>query len=484
MQVSGPMGTQQSMPFGTAMGGDGEQSRLLKEFDYIEEEYFVSGTAHVYGPTSDRPLESGETTAGLKPLSTLRRSDAPYKTRALVIRPRHSAEFSGVVHAVPFHNLNAHASVERHVVRRGDAWVGVEVCDGTRFGREEIPSGGVANLRRVDPDRYGDLYITGGAEADWGQLTPGALGRAFERLNFAQASPEMEVFIQELFRSYGQGPDIFFDVVEGLRTRRASVLPGFDVHRVYSSGASGGSQILSPLIEYHHDGRSLPDGRSLIDGYLILVGIVPKNRPRGAVLAVFQTEAEAIRQISDGGDLPEDTDDPSFRYYEVAGTGHKFSAVPPGDRDPSVIARVLPPGIQGLSARDESTEYEPYDKVNTPIVWALWDAMYRWVDEGLPMPRAPRITRDQNASDGVARDLHGNALGGLRTPWVDVPDATYVARISPGNPMAPGMKRFDPEQFISMYGTRDEYERRIRGRLDEMIRERWLLPQDAAVMFP
>ncbi len=29
------------------------------------------------------------------------------------------------------------------------------------------------------------------------------------------------------------------------------------------------------------------------------------------------------------------------------------------------------------------------------MVWALWDDMYHWVDEGLPMPRAPRITRDR-----------------------------------------------------------------------------------------
>ena len=57
----------------------------------------------------------------------------------------------------------------------------------------------------------------------------------------------------------------------------------------------------------------------LIDGYLILVGLVPKNRPRGAVLAMFQTEAEAIRQISDGGDPPVDTDAPRFRYYELPG---------------------------------------------------------------------------------------------------------------------------------------------------------------------
>lgn len=484
MEVEGPIRSQKSLPFGTAIGGAADQSRLLTEFGYVEKEYFISGMANIYGPASRRPLEPGETTRALEPLSTVRQREGHYKTRAVVVAPREPTRFSGVVHAVPFHNLNAYVAVDRPLVRRGDAWVGVEVCDGTRFGPEETPSGGIANLRRVDPERYGDLQITGGEAGDWGQLTPGALGGAFQSLNFGKASPEMEIFIQELFRSYAQGPDIFFDLVEALRLGRHSVLPGFDVRRVYTSGASGGSQILAPLIEYHHDRRCLPDGHPIIDGYLILVGIVPRNRPRGSVLTIFQTEAEAIRQISDGGDPPGDTDDPRFRYYEVPGTGHRFSAVPHGDSDPSVIAKVLPPAIQGLSARDVSTEYEPYDKVNTPIVWALWDAMYRWVEEGLPMPRAARITRDRAQSDGVARDEYGNALGGLRTPWVDVPDATYVARISSGNPLAPGMKRFSEEQLDGLYGSRDEYNRRIRRKLDEMIVDRWLLPEDAAMMFP
>ena len=190
------------------------------------------------------------------------------------------------------------------------------------------------------------------------------------------------------------------------------MLPGFDVHRVYNSGASGGSQILSPLIEYHHDGRSLPDGRSLIDGYLILVGIVPKNRPRGAVLAVFQTEAEAIRQISDGGDLPEDTGITFRSLLRSCRYGSQILCRPARRPGPQRDHHVLPPGIQGLSARDESTEYEPYDKVNTPIVWALWDAMYRWVDEGLPMPGAPRITHDR---------MHPTVspVTSTATPWED-----------------------------------------------------------------
>ena len=144
----------------------------------------------------------------------------------------------------------------------------------------------------------------------------------------------------------------------------------------------------------------------------------------------------------------------------------------------------LPPGVQGLTERDASDEYESYDKVNAPILWALWEAMYRWVDEGVPMPRAEPLVRDPNKPDGVARDTHGNALGGLRTPRVDVPDARYVARISRGNPLTPGMKRFSEVQMRSLYGSREQHERQVRAKLDDMVRNRWVPPQDAPLMFP
>jgi hypothetical protein len=450
----------------------------MEEYDYVEEEFFVSGTANVYGPESSRPLESGEEIYTLKPLSTRLRADVPYKTRALVIHPRQVSQFSGVVHAVPFHNLNAQASVERHVLRNGHAWVGIEVCSGTRFGPEEIPSGGIANLHRFNPDRYRGLAINGGEPSDWGQLTPGALGKAFETINFGTQGPEMDVFTQELYRSYGQGPDIFFDVVRGLRSEDGSVLPGFPVRRIYTSGSSGATLILRPLIEYHHDKHTLALGGPPIDGYLIMVGNIPTNRPSGAVLAIFQSEAEAERQGTEP--LPQDTDNPRFRYYELAGTGHMISVSPPTLLETS---GVLPPGIQGLNQREVSHEYEPYDKFNAPIVWALWNDMYQWVDKGIPMPRADPISRDPGAADAIARDEHGNALGGVRTPWVDVPDATYVARMSKGNPLRAGMKRFTDGQMNELYASREEYERRVRAKLEEMIGGRWLLPQDAHLMF-
>ena len=57
---------------------------------------------------------SGEVAAALEPLSTLQRSDLVQD--ASVGHPAtRFGPFSGVVHAIPFHNLNAHANVERHL---------------------------------------------------------------------------------------------------------------------------------------------------------------------------------------------------------------------------------------------------------------------------------------------------------------------------------------------------------------------------------
>ena len=42
------------------------------------------------------------------------------------------------------------------------------------------------------------------------------------------------------------------------------------------------------------------------------------------------------------------------------------------------------------------------------------------------------------------RDEHGNAKGGIRTPWVEVPEARYVSRISVQNPMTAGMATIRP----------------------------------------
>ena len=58
-----------------------------------------------------------------------------------------------------------------------------------------------------------------------------------------------------------------------------------------------------------------------------------------------------------------------------------------------------------------------------------------------------------------------------------------MARITRGNPLTPGMKRFSEEQMRSLYGSREQYEQQVNAKLDDMVRNRWVLPQDAPLMF-
>ena len=56
---------------------------------------------------------------------------------------------------------------------------------------------------------------------------------------------------------------------------------------------------------------------------------------------------------------------------------------------------------------------------------AAFADLTRWLDDGIPPPRAARIQVTDTRAGTTDRDRFGNALGGLRTPFVDVPTATY-----------------------------------------------------------
>ena len=245
----------------------------------------------------------------------------------------------------------------------------------------------------------------------------------------------MSVFLQEIHRGYAQGPDLLSQLARVLKEGGpGSPLVGAKVRRTFSYGASGGTTLLMPYIQYHHDKAMLPDGRPPFDGYLVMVGQQPSNRPKGAVMVFLNDESGAFtRRVP-----PPNSDKPRFRYYEIPATGHSISApVETASATHSSVERsateeVLPSGIGGLTARGTQTEYEAYDKINAPIIWGIWANMYAWIEKGRSMPVAPPIERDPSAPDGLGlgRDEHGNAKGGIRTPWVEVPEARYVARIS------------------------------------------------------
>jgi hypothetical protein len=491
-KIVGPIPvSKNSVPYGTTLQPGSYSAALMKKYDYVEEEYFLFGYANIYGPGVRGMNTEKDVTAvkKIKPLGGLVQTEMPYATRLLMVRPRDNTKFSGRVHAYIFHNLNAYVSAERNLLRAGDAVLGLEGCSGTRFGPLEIPSGGIAQLHKVNLERYRDLHFSYADPLAWPDLKPGKLAEAFKTMDFGSANASSGVFLQEISRSYAQAPDVITQLAHALKSNNPAFPFEGKVKWLFNFGASGGSTVLQPYIDLHHNVGMMSDGRPPFDGYLVMVGMLPETRPKGAVLAYMESENEFITSISIKRSYPPDTDNPPFRIYQIPGAGHTFSAPLPevtaaqAATELRDVAKVVPEGIVGLSDRGEAPQdVLSYDKINSPIIWGLWHNMYAWIEQGVPMPRAPRIKHDPKAPDGVARDEHGNALEGLRTPWVEVPDATYLAKYSQKNPLKAGLRPFSDKKMKELYGSRKRYLQLVNEQIDKMVRDRWVMTEDADLM--
>ena len=99
------------------------------------------------------------------------------------------------------------------------------------------------------------------------------------------------------------------------------------------------------------------------------------------------------------------------------------------------------------------------------------------------MPRGARIeVKDPGTPQAeIARDQFGNALGGVRTPYVDVPTATH----NPGHGTAPGCgnnfgysEPFDWARLESIYGSYKSYAGKLTQAVDRAVKDRWLTESD------
>jgi len=82
----------------------------------------------------------------------------------------------------------------------------------------------------------------------------------------------------------------------------------------------------------------------------------------------------------------------------------------------------------------------------------------------------------------VARDdLTVVLIGGVRTPFIDVPDAAYFTNSpGPGNCREMGHKAsFDAAKISEVYGNRKTFASRFSETVDRLVKERWLTEGDA-----
>ena len=133
---------------------------------------------------------------------------------------------------------------------------------------------------------------------------------------------------------------------------------------------------------------------------------------------------------------------------------------------------------------------------NTTVVQAAFAAFNKWVDDGTPPPSPPRFTLASSDPPALALDSHGNVIGGVRTPAVDVPVATLSGSPAPGaNAICSLFGQtiaFSPATLTSLYQTKSNYLAKYTTSLNKAIKAGFILAADRpallaqaeAVQFP
>jgi Alpha/beta hydrolase domain len=458
-RVSDPaVTTAERRPFGTGWARPGETGPDLEAAGYTEEELIVSGTADIYDYDDQFRLRT-------------RDREVPYTTRVLVRKPADPSRSSGVVQLEPLHpsmdrDLTWRA-IHPWIIRNGHAWVGVT----------QAPVMARTLSQTVDSERYGQLSIRDSGLA-WeivsqvaSALRAGALGitgvNSMYMSGWSMTGTFCRVFLGDGFHA---------------RTLTADDGPAIDG---YVIGISSGSFMAGGYQPVSDGSGFLPasDPRRVIGAHAV---------PVIELLSEFESETHtgALRPDSDGPGDP-------YRLYQVAGACHASSRQRgrwPGD----VQARTL-----GLGDRPDLVE-QPSTFPLEYVATAVFEHLHRWAADGVLPPRAPRL-RFGDASEGeirgkspearpLARDVHGNAAGGVRSTYVDVPVATYIphstlrdgpAPTREGGPVIDGdlsghMRPFSQEKLRSLYDSEALYREAVSARAAELLKEGWLLDPEAA----
>jgi hypothetical protein len=317
----------------------------MSDFNYLTEEYFVSGIAE----------------------------GSPYETRIVVRRPAVPQKFSGLVVAEPMHFSGA-----------------ALICQYAQLG---IAESGDACLE-IDAEPIDVSLLQGSNAARYGSLS----------VSSAQTN-DILAQVGRLVRSGGP----------------TSPFAGLSVRDVVLSGISESSIVARNYMSAYDQGAStflMADGSPIYQGFFLVSTLGPSPLPITNVPTIqMPTQNEVTAGVPGSGGTGSsferpDSDSPAnpFRIYEVAGMSH-------------ADVRGLPSDNFGCIA--------PFsDFPQGAMVFMGLEHELNWVAYGVVPPHAPYIAVNpgNQVIDGtrVALDQFGNATGGVRTPYLDVPIFRYT----------------------------------------------------------
>lgn len=448
------------VPLGTASLADGSAGVELGPYRYTEEEYLVAGTADEW--IYDR---AGQPVPG--------RAGLDYTTRVLVRRPADIRDFSGIVVTEPLHPQHdialAWRSFHPWIMREGAAWMAVT--------QDAHAAGSMAT--EYDPQRYGSLSIPV-AGLRWEIVSDVLASLRTGHLAESAGTGSAECVVMSGWSATGSFCRVFLGDRFHERLRQVYGTRVVDGYLICISSGGAGAAGYPPL----SDGVVPPlidDPRRTIQGHDV---------PVIELLSELESETHApcLRPDSDGRD-------DQYRLYQVAGTSH----------DSTGPENVLTNGEQyrrkGLPVDRVQISEMPADGRIDFIGRAVLDALVQWIAGGRTPPRAGRFTFAAEAHEHpsrieLRRDDLGNVLGGVRSPWIDVPAARYVPHSSPRpGPWAPSawapmataeqaaamkgcMFSFSPEELSRLYGSFEDYRGAFARSCERLASQGLLLPPE------
>ncbi|MFT4615061.1 MAG: hypothetical protein ACI9NT_002213 [Bacteroidia bacterium] len=426
-----------------------------EEVGYRETEYFFSGTAMSYIATDELASDGV--------WSVAQADAAQYKSRIVVDRPVNEADFNGTV-VVEWLNTTSGLDsspdwnqMHTELTREGYVWVGVSaqlagILESTApFG---IP------LTLLDVERYGSLHHP---------------GDSFSYDIFSQAA-------QAVRNPVGMDP-----------------LEGLQVERMIAVGQSQSASRLATYVNAVHPTIDLFDGfiihsRGCRSSALSQLPEVEVRTPDPVYIRTdlpepvlaLQSQSDAIRAAD-----CRQADSTGYRLWEVAGSAHAdlYTSQARGSLDKGTdptIADVLSDKV--VQAPFISCQLPINDGPGHWVAKAAIASVNRWIITGEAAASASVLELDAQGM-GYALDSLGNAKGGVRTPYVDAPVATFAGS---GQPTLPGVgdfcglfgitELFDEAQLQALYPDKQAYIDAIDTTTDSAVEAGFLLPKDAALI--
>jgi len=424
----------------------------LAALGYTEQEFLLEGTASSYRLMSERTTDGRWSVEPIDP--------SPFVTRVLLRRPADDARYSGTV-VVEWLNVTGGLDAapgwmltHTNLLRRGHAWAGVSAQ------RAGIEGGGIGpgmHLKAAHPQRYAvlshpgdawsfDIFTQAGrALAGLSATSPAGTGVQRPRL-LASGQSQSAAFLVTYVNAVDQLTRVFDGfLVHGRMAAGAAFDTGFQ------PGASGPERIRDDLrvpvlvLQSETDVTLLGSGR------------------------VGQPDGEFLRNWEIAGAAHADT-------YLLFASGQDDGALPPAR-----LAELIRPTTDILMTQAESP-------VNSGpqhhyVACAAIEQLDGWVGRGAKPPSAPRLQVTADGRD-VRRDDLGIGIGGIRTPWTDVP-VVILSGTGQGGEMFAFLfgttRELGDAELASLYPSgKADYLARFEVSLDAAILTGFLLPDDRA----